>query len=145
MMHLQSTTCWLPRNGWGWEVMILHMAILILLSAEFSSSWGVRPLFLAVPKAWAASSALADSVRQGEVCDCSPGLTRLPGNSPGQVSHGPPHLHCHPAPGTATTLLTQKSHLMLTECFVVRHGFLCSWSFCVYIKRNWFYLLVLNF
>lgn len=57
--------------------MILHMAILILLSAEFSSSWGVRPLFLAVPKAWAASSALADSVRQGEVCDCSPGLAYL--------------------------------------------------------------------
>lgn len=35
---------------------VLHMAILILNSAEFLGSWGVWPLFLAVSKDWAGSN-----------------------------------------------------------------------------------------
>lgn len=120
--HLSASQEWL-RLGSD----VLHMAVLILLSAVSLNSWGIWPLFLTVSKAHADSSALADSIWQGEVCDCSPDrypawprFACLPGNSPGQVSHGPAHLYCHPATGTATALLTRKSHPMLIECFVVR-------------------------
>lgn len=122
---------------------VLHMAILILHSAEFLGSWGVWPLFLAVSKGW------AGSIQQVSVC--SPGLISLTAwELPRSGFPRPAHLNCHPATGTATALLAQKSHPVLTECFVVRlllrlHRFSCSWSCCIYIKHNWLSLLVLNF
>lgn len=65
--HMSASQEWLRLGG-----DVLHVAILILLSAEFLGSWAIRPLFLTVSKGWADSGAVADGIGQGEVCGCSP-------------------------------------------------------------------------
>lgn len=49
-----------------------------------------------------------------------------PGNSPGQVSHGPAHLHCHPARdsyGSADAKIPPLAHRMLCGQTVINTDF----------------------